>query len=591
MRKVRVLHLVSSEGVSSGMQSALFMPLLTRMPKQRVKAQIVTLGPGVIPSAVVRQQGVPVHDLAFSRRGFSMRAFADLLNVAREFRPDIIQAWGLTAQLAALAVRARCDKNIRVAWCAANTTPVSRKPGLIDRQKLRLAARYSKKADRIVFTSESGASQHQRAGYSGHARSVIPPGVDATRFKSDPAARARVRDQLELPADAFVIGMLAPFQPEYDHTTLLKAVGELIKTNPNIHLVLAGHGVHKGNGPLMALVGGGALGTRVHLVGEWSDVAAFFNACDLVCSSAVTDTSRMSLVMAMLCDVPCVATGMGAQGEVIGQFGVAVEPGSPAAFVRGITRVLQMPADRLTYMINGARKHALKTFVQVSSLQKYLQLYHELIGRESLVTNEADEAVSSIKSAPKMVRVEKAPAGAGQDARPAPAAEQPKVHERPTAPAPPSAPLPAPASVTTKPAPTARKEPPAVSARPKAQVKEKLVSMTELADPDSLETAASDESLRAKPLGDADVLVLFESSIAQNPISTRKDAERARGVADDTEDLLAPEALQASDMSPSGIAPGPAEKPRVPPEAEPVGCQLQLIPDEPEIGPKKAAGQ
>ena len=110
----------------------------------------------------------------------------------------------------------------------------------------------------------------------------------------------------------------------------------------------------------MALVGGGTLGTRTHLLGEWSDVASLFNACDLVCSSALNDSSRMTLVMAMLCGVPCVATGMGAQGEVIGQFGVAIEPGSPAAFVKGITRVMQLTPEKRAHMAQGARKHALE---------------------------------------------------------------------------------------------------------------------------------------------------------------------------------------------------------------------------------------
>ena len=184
-------------------------------------------------------------------------------------------------------------------------------------------------ADRIVYASEAGAAQHRRAGFPDGDQLTIPPGIDATRFKPDPAARRKIREQLHLGPEAFVIGMVAPFQPEYDHPTFMKAVGELIKANPHITVVLAGHGVQKGNAPLMALVGGGTLGGRTQLLGEWSDLASLFNACDVVCSSALNDGARMTLVAAMLCGVPCVATGMGAQGEVIGHHGVAIEPGSP----------------------------------------------------------------------------------------------------------------------------------------------------------------------------------------------------------------------------------------------------------------------
>src|SRR5690606_32351957 len=130
---------------------------------------------------------------------------------------------------------------------------------------------------------------------------------------------------------------------------------------------------------------GGALSTRIQLLGEWSDLTSLFNACDLVCSSAHTDSARMTLAMAMLCGIPCVATGLGAQGELIAQHGVAIEPGNPAALVRGIGKILQMPPDKRHYLAQGARKHALQHYVYVRALQKYLQLYGELVGKEAFV--------------------------------------------------------------------------------------------------------------------------------------------------------------------------------------------------------------
>lgn len=503
LRQVRVLHLVSSGGVAGSLQQSLFMPLLTRMPKQRVKAQVVSLAPGFAPGAVLRQNGVPVHDVALSRRRFSWGAFRELLDVTRQFRPDVIQAWGLTARIAALLVRARCDWQPKLVWSVADTAPLPKDAGWIDRQKLKLTGKYSSKADRIVYTSEAAASLHRRAGYPEGGHAVVPPGVDPVRFKPDFAARRKVRDQLGLGPEAFVIGMAAPFQAEHDHATLIKGVGELIKTNPNIYVLLAGHGVQKGNGPLMALVGGGTLGTRTQLLGDWSDVASFFNACDIACSSSLTDSARMTLVMAMLCGVPCVATGMGAQGEVIGQFGVAIEPGSPTAFVRGITRVMQMPQDRRAFMAQGARKHALTNFVPVRSLQKYLQLYFDIVGRQALAaeavpTQEIDAAIPEM---PAEMRTAKAPKPAADAA-----------------------------------------------------------AINDLSDPDSLEArvpVATFEYKRKpepppppvvepKPSSEGDVLQIFESGLSQSaPSQGSVMTERARGVAEEMDDLLAPEVLQA----------------------------------------------
>lgn len=540
-RQIRVLHLVSAGGVASALQPSLFMPLLTRLPRQRVKAQVACLSPGAVPSAVLRQNGVPTFDLALSRKRFSPKAFQELVQSTRHFRPDVIQAWGHTAQVISTLLRKRCDWKPRLVWSVSDTAPLAKNPGFIDRQKLKYAAKFSTRADRIVYASESGASQHRRVGFPDGGHETIPPGVDATRFKPDFAARRKLREELSLPGEAFVVGMAAPVQAEYDHATLIRAVGELIKTNPNVALVLAGHGVQKGNAPLMALIGGGALSTRVHLLGEYSDINGLYNACDVVCSSSVNDQSRMNVVMAMLCGVPVVATGIGAQGELIGQHGVAIEPGSPAAFIKGINRIMQLAPEKRTHMAQGARKHALASYVYVRSLQKYLQLYYDLIGRQSLVTKDL----------------------------PAPEID---------------------ASLTVPPALPTEAEMSAARRRP--------ITVVDLSDPDSLESKVTErepdelpkwrleqEQERAKREAEleakvaaskslGDVLEVFESQQVKAVSSESPMAERARGVADDSEELLSPEVLAADAPPPPRASNGPsgAKKPAAP-SATPAAAQ------------------
>jgi glycosyltransferase involved in cell wall biosynthesis len=526
LRQIRVLHIVSAGALASSLQQSLFMPLLTRLPRPRVKSLVACLSAGAVPSAVLRQSGVPTYDLAISRKRFSPRAFQELQQATRNFRPDVIQAWGHTAQIISALLRTRCEWKPQLVWSIADTTPLAKSAGFIDRQKLKYAAKFATRADRIVYSSEAAAAAHRRVGFPEGGHETIPPGVDATRFKPDFAARRKLREQLNLPGETFVIGMYGPFQPEYDFSTLIKAAGELIKINPNIALVLAGHGVQKGNAPLMALIGGGALSVRVHLLGEWSDISALYNACDVVCSSALNDQSRMNVVMAMLCGVPCVATGMGAQGEVIAQHGVAIEPGNPSAFVKGITRVMQMTPEKRTFMAQGARKHALANYVHVRSLQKYLQLYYDLIGRQSLVTQDL-----------------------------------PTPDVDPTLTVPPA--LPTEAELNA-----AKRKPPGVA---------------EWGDPDSLESKVTERAPEELPKwrieqeqerikreaelaaqvaatkSSGDVLQVFESQNASAQAAATPMTERARGVADDSEELLSPDLLTAevptlprASLAPSG---------------------------------------
>ncbi len=381
-RRLRVLHLVSADGNSA--PNPLLVPLLTRGNRERVESQVLTCNVGDARFAVVRQSGLPVHELALSRQRFSPGAFTEAQKLVSQFKPDVLHAWGSTAQLLA-AWFAGGKSALPVVWSVSRTVPLDKDAAWLDRLKFGRNLKYASRCQRIVFPSAVAAANHRRAGLPESADTVIGPGVDAERFKPDDAARQRVRQQLELPKDAILVGMYAPFSPAFDHNTFLKAIGELMRTNSNLYCVLAGRGTIKGNAALSTMLGGATLGTRTRVVGEWTDLSSLFNACDVVCSSATTDATRLTLAISMLCGVLCVATGVGAQGEVLGSYGVSVEPGSPDAMARGIRRILEMPGDRRAFMAQAARKHVLQNFNVTRAIEKYHELYAELITGEAPV--------------------------------------------------------------------------------------------------------------------------------------------------------------------------------------------------------------
>lgn len=521
-RQLRVLHVVSSGGIADSMQPFAFMPLLTRLPKQRVKVQVVSLSPGCVRAAVLRQQGVPVHDVALSRARFELGGFKELMTAVHAFRPDVIQAWGHTAQLVSGTIRKRCDWSPAVIWNVTDTIPLAKDAGFVDRQKLKLVAKAAQSTDRIVYASEAAAAHHRRAGYPEQGYAVIAPGVDAARFKPDPAARTKVRERLHVPHDSFVVGMVAPFRPEYDHASFLKGVAELIKTHPNLYVLLAGHGVQRGNAPLMTMIGGGALSQRIQLLGEWSDLTSLFNACDLVCSSALTDNARMTLAMAMACGIPCVATGIGAQGELIGQYGVAIEPGNPSAFVRGIGKILAMPQERRLHLAQSARKYALQNLVYVRSLQKYLQLYGELVGKELIAQTPIAAPEVDVNAPLAVVKAEPPPK------------KKPIVVED----------LADPDSLEAKVAPVESEE------LPKWRIEQEQAR------------AEQDARVSASKAPEGDVLQIFEMELAKPSVApVTPMSERARGVVEEFEELLPVEVLTApapaSDAKPSATAAEP----------------------------------
>jgi len=369
------LHLVSATAQSQQSLMGQLMPVATRFNRNFLQMEVVYFEPGLQQATVLRQMGVPVHEIEWSRRRFSINALPSLLKIIRKLDPDIIHAWGHSAQTTLYLLKRFMKSMPPVVWTMPNIPTVTPKSGFLDRKKTDMVKKAVAMNPHIVYPTTAIAAQYRRIGFSDKNFSTIAVGVDVERYKPDEKLRAKLRSDLKLDNKAYVIGMHAPFIAENDYASFIKATAELIKYNPNVYVIIAGRGVQRGNAGLMGLLGGGTLASRTQLLGEWSDLSMFYNTCDVACSSALHDGNAMQMAVAMLCGVPCVGTGKGAQGEVLGTNGIAVEPGSPNGMIRGVTRVMEMPADRREFVIKNARQHALANYSVQGTVEKYMGLY------------------------------------------------------------------------------------------------------------------------------------------------------------------------------------------------------------------------
>ncbi|MFF8956577.1 glycosyltransferase [Streptomyces sp. NPDC014894] len=113
-----------------------------------------------------------------------------------------------------------------------------------------------------VAVSETVAGRLRAWGVPGERIHVVPNGIDAARFRFDPAARAAVRARLGIGPDAFVVGGVGRLVPGKRFDLLLHAVAAV----PGAYLVLAGDGPERY--ALHALACRLGLMDRVRFLGE-----------------------------------------------------------------------------------------------------------------------------------------------------------------------------------------------------------------------------------------------------------------------------------------------------------------------------------
>jgi glycosyltransferase involved in cell wall biosynthesis len=272
---------------------------------------------------------------ALAHLPLAMRALRRL--VAAE-RPDIVQGWLYYGNLLASAA---VGLDVPIIWSIHNTTLASwwASPALraVDRS-LALNSRWLPSA--IVYCARSARTLHESRGYRADVGTVIPNGVDGAGFRRDADRRARMRGRLGLGDGEIAIGLVSRYDPQKDIPTSLRAFAGFAETHATARLVLAGRGMDADNAELRGLIVEHGLNEKAILLGAVSDVESLFAAMDMVMlGSRYGEALPMTLLEALFCQTPVVATRGGDVGLLPIPEHALAPPGDPYALAEALKRV------------------------------------------------------------------------------------------------------------------------------------------------------------------------------------------------------------------------------------------------------------
>jgi glycosyltransferase involved in cell wall biosynthesis len=205
---------------------------------------------------------------------------------------------------------------------------------------------------------------------------VIHNGVDQSIFRPRPSVDAR--GALGLPTDAMILAFaanVARHNAWKDFETLrsaMRLVGEGNEERPIIFLALGEEGESEWLGR-----------TEIRPVGYEASpdrVAAYFQAADVYVHASRADTFPNSIIEALACGTPVVATAVGGIPEQIddGRTGILVPPADPAGLAMGVLAIAS-DDDLRRRLSHAAADVAAARFGLEQQADAYLDWYHELL--------------------------------------------------------------------------------------------------------------------------------------------------------------------------------------------------------------------
>ncbi len=159
---------------------------------------------------------------------------------------------------------------------------------------------------------------------------------------------------------------------------MLSAMCRLREEGSQCALVIIGEGQLRGN--IERLIEGYELGSSVLLTGYVENASQLMPCFDLLVMPSRTEGLPISLLEAMACKVPVIASRVGQIPQVMkgGECGHLIDPEDDAALASGIKRIVDDSQYRIA-LVQNASKHVTAEYSIQQAARKYMLLYRELL--------------------------------------------------------------------------------------------------------------------------------------------------------------------------------------------------------------------
>lgn len=306
-----------------------------------------------------------VQKVALPLRGeFDFWSAWKLARIVRRENVDIIHAHSSHAHSIAVCARklAGCGKVV-----------VSRRVSFPPKDHALNRWKYAQ-PDLIIAVSGKVGEVMREFGVPESRLAVIHSSVDLSRLDVNPISRA----EIGVAADALLLVSVGALVGHKDHETLIMAMPQVLEHFPQARLIIAGEGELRP--AIEARIAALGLKNAVTLLGHRSDAPRLIRAADLYVSSSWSEGLGTSVLEALACETPVVATVAGGVPEMVrpGETGYLVPSRDPAALAAAIIKSLGN-RDDAKIMARHGRHLVEEFFLTERMVERTLSAYDTLL--------------------------------------------------------------------------------------------------------------------------------------------------------------------------------------------------------------------
>ncbi|CAN5172390.1 N/A [soil metagenome] len=384
----RILHLIPTL-MSGGAERQLVNVVGSTSPEDFTHL-VCTLNESGFYAPLIREKGYEVRELGINGKRPWFKAAPKFAEVVREYEPDLINTWlydaNITGRIAKL--RGSFKTPLVTSLQATDYEPETIRSGnwspkkvevlrQIDKITMRLTQPYFVACSKFVQTSFE-----KRLGIPPKKTRMIYNAVNPESLICGDEAPQKVRQELNIPDDAFVYLNIGRLDPQKNQLRLLEAFARILPSLTNAYLMIVGAG--RLEGELKDLVKTLGIEKNVRLIGRRKDVGACLSAADVFVFPSLFEGLPLALVEAMFKSLPCIAGDIEVLREVItdGKDGLLVNPHEISEIAAAMIKLFEQP-KLCRQLGEQALKEVETNFHAKVTAIEWEDFYRQIISEES----------------------------------------------------------------------------------------------------------------------------------------------------------------------------------------------------------------
>ncbi|MDQ3488214.1 MAG: glycosyltransferase family 4 protein [Acidobacteriota bacterium] len=313
----------------------------------------------------------------------------DFLPLAPRTEMDLSAAWRLSRAIKMLrpdVVHAHDPHGVAMAALALSMSTQPKRAKLVAARRVDFRLKGNAlsrwkydQVDRFICASEAIRKILLADGVAPSRAVTVHEGIDLGHVAAAPPAA--LHEEFWLPHGSPLVGNVAALVPHKGQRHFIEAAALVVREVPDARFVIAGEGELRPT--LEHLVRHLHLEKHVILTGFRPDVLSLHKAFDVFVMSSITEGLGTSLLDAMACGRPIVATTAGGMPEVVqdGKTGILVAPRNDRALADAIVKLLKDPALR-ERMGTAGLALANARFSAERMVADTLLAYHAVVGAD-----------------------------------------------------------------------------------------------------------------------------------------------------------------------------------------------------------------